>query len=557
MKKLVLLLAAIFSGFTCSIAQDIQAESKITKVSVYLGSALITRSVELKLTQGLQNIVLPGIVPEIDENSLRVSGKGGAEVKILGAEVKKEFLKDVPQEKAKKLQDEIQALRDERRRIEDLKRVLIDKKAFLDSIRLFSAGQIPKDMVTKMPPASELENILKFMDTKLRDNYSQAVDAELKTREIDKKIDVLNRELIQIVGPMSKVKRSIVAEIEVLKPGNFILDVSYMARGATWYPVYDARVDFDKAKTELISYAAVRQNTGEDWQNVSLTLSTAKINISGKMPEIEPWFLRPYEPPAFDKERSGRLMMKRQKVFEGMALEAASSVDLRIDKADTLALNQYAQPEEKGVSVAYNIARPVTIKSDGHDLRLPVFTQELDSVFKYSSYPRHSPYAYLFSRVINSKDLQLIGGKVNVFLDGDFVGSSAVENIGPQEEFDLYLGVDENVKIKREEIEKKVDDVIIGGISSPTKKTSFKYKLSVENYKNKKIKVELFEAMPVSQNDRIKATLGNTSVAPAQKDWKDKKGVWKWEFELEPKAKQEIIYTYMIEHPREMQVEGL
>jgi uncharacterized protein (TIGR02231 family) len=558
MKRLALLLVAIFSGFACSFAQDIQAESKITKVSVYLGSALITRSMELKLTQGMHNIVISGIVPEIDENSLRVSGKGSADVKILGAEVKKEFLKDVPQEKAKKLQEEIQALRDERRRIEDLKRVLIDKKAFLDSIRLFSAGQIPKEMVTKMPPASELENILKFMDTKLKDNYSQAVDAELKTREIDKKIDVLNREFNQIVGPTRKLKSLVIAEIEVLKPGNLVLDISYMARGAAWYPVYDARVDFDKAKTELISYAAVRQNTGEDWQDVNLTLSTAKINISGKMPKIESWFLNPYEPRIQKEEKTGhRFMPMRLKASQERVAEIAGSVSLEDDRGDSSAVNQYAQSEEKGVSVTYSITRPVTIKSDGHDLRLPVFTQDLDSLFKYSSYPRHSPYAYLFSRVINSKDLQLIGGKVNVFLDGDFVGSSAVENIGPQEEFDLYLGVDENVKIKREEIEKRVDDVIIGGISSPTKKTSFKYKLSAENYKNKKIKVELFEAMPVSQNDRIKVTLGNASVAPVQKDWKDKKGVWKWEFELEPKAKQEIIYTYIIEHPREMQVEGL
>ncbi len=558
MRKFILFLVAMFSSFTYSIAQDIQAESKITKVSVYLGSALITRSAELKLSPGLQNIVFSGILPEIDENSLRVSGKGSAEVKILGAEVKKEFLKDLPQEKAKKLQDEIQSLRDEKRKVEDLRRILADEKAFLDSVRLFSAGQIPKDMVTKMPLASELENILKFMDSRLRDNYSQVMDTELKIREIDKKIDVLNRELSQVVGPLSKMKRSIIAEIEVLKPGNLNLDVSYIANGASWYPIYDARADFDKAKTELISYAAVKQNTGEDWQDVGLTLSTAKINISGKMPEINPWFLRPYEPRILHEEKSGRLM--RQKAAGSKALDRvdiAYSQVAELVEEGIVAVNQYAQAQEKGVSVAYNITRPATIKSDGQDFRFPVSSQNLDSLFKYSSYPRHSLYAYLFSRVTNSKDLQLIAGKVNAFLDGDFVGVSAIENIGPQEEFDLYLGVDENVKIKREEVEKKIDDVLIAGIASSTKKTSFKYKISVENYKNKKIKVEIFEAMPVSQNDRIKVTLGNVNILPVQKDWKDKKGIWKWELELEPKAKQEIVYTYIIEHPREMQVEGI
>jgi len=146
---------------------------------------------------------------------------------------------------------------------------------------------------------------------------------------------------------------------------------------------------------------------------------------------------------------------------------------------------------------------------------------------------------------------------MNIFLEGDFVGTSSIDNIGPGEEFDLYLGVDENVKVKRECLEKKVDDVLIAGIPSPTRRTTFKYKTTIENYKNKKIKVLFFEAMPVSEDERIKVKIANVSLEPKEKDWKDRKGVWKWELELEPKQKQEIFYTFSVEHPRDMQVEGL
>ena len=168
-----------------------------------------------------------------------------------------------------------------------------------------------------------------------------------------------------------------------------------------------------------------------------------------------------------------------------------------------------------------------------------------------------SPYFYLGSRVSNAPDLQLSAGPVNVFVDGDFVGSSGIENVGPGEEFDLSLGVDENVKIKREEIEKKVDDVLVAGISSPNRKISLKYKFTIENYKNNKIKAVLLEATPVSQNERIRVKIAGVSLQPNQKDWKNRPGVWRWELELEPKAKQEIFYTVIVEHPREMAVEGL
>ena len=134
---------------------------------------------------------------------------------------------------------------------------------------------------------------------------------------------------------------------------------------------------------------------------------------------------------------------------------------------------------------------------------------------------------------------------------------SGIGNIAPSEEFDLYLGIDENVKVKRELLEKKVDETLIAGIPSRTKKTTFKYKLTVENYKSKKIKVKLFEAIPVSEDDRIKIKINEISLEPDKEDWEDRKGIWLWELELDTQKKQEIFYTFTVEHPRDMLIEGL
>jgi uncharacterized protein (TIGR02231 family) len=197
------------------------------------------------------------------------------------------------------------------------------------------------------------------------------------------------------------------------------------------------------------------------------------------------------------------------------------------------------------------------VKSDKSEHKFPVSSQILSAEFEYSSYPRISPFAYLGSRVTNSKGLQLLAGRVNIFLEGDFVGFSGIGNIAPSEEFDLYLGIDENVKVKRELLEKKVDETLIAGIPSRTKKTTFKYKLTVENYKSKKIKVKLFEAIPVSEDDRIKIKINEISLKPNKEDWEDRKGIWLWELELDTQQKQEIFYNFTVEHPRDMLVEGL
>jgi uncharacterized protein (TIGR02231 family) len=403
-----------------------------------------------------------------------------------------------------------------------------------------------------MPAMKDLDDTYKFLDSKLRGNYAQFIDAELQIREINKKVDVLRRELSQLSGRTQKVKRTIVVDVEATKATNCDLIISYLVRGASWQPIYDARADFEKSEVALVSYGIITQSTGEDWPEVEVFLSTAKPSIGGRMPYVSPWFIRPFQPRILESK-----MLRRKDVsmaYQSVAFE--KSEGLGIGGAEPPA-SEYSQAQEKGIAVVYKLLTKTAIKSDGSEHKLPVSSQVLKARFEYSAFPRAVLQAYLGSRVANAPNLQLLAGRVNIFLGGDFVGTSSIDTIGPQEEFDLYLGVDENVKVKRDQIEKKVDETLVAGIPSFTKRTTYKFRLKIENYKSKKISVKLFEAMPVSEDDRIKVKIAQVSLEPKEKDWKNRKGVWLWELELEPKEKKEVFYTLEVEHPREMQVEGI
>lgn len=563
MKKLFWIFCSVVLTSSRAFAADVEAPSEISQVTVYSSSAFVTRSATVQVNPGDTRVVFANIIPEIDEDSLRVKGKGSAEVKILGAQVKREFLEEAPALKVQELEARIQAVGDENARLINEKQVLVSDKQYLDSIRLFADKKIPEDLVTKMPSAQDLEATLVFLDSKLKANFARGQEIDIALRESMKKLEVLRRELEEVAGPGQKVKRSIVVDIEVVKAGELDLDISYMVNGAWWNAVYDARADFDKSETELVSYGIVRQNTGEDWEDVDMVLSTAQVTASGKMPDLNSWFIRPYQPPVLREREmmySARAELRAKKAEAPMPSAMVADAggiggpeEMNLQEA----VNAYAQAEAKGVSVAYKLTRKATVKTDGTDHKLPVSAQTLASSFEYSAYPRVAPMAYLRSRVTNAKDLQLLGGRVNVFLDGDFVGTSGMESIAPGQEFDLYMGSDENVKVKRELLEQKTDDVLIGGIPSPTKKVTYKYKLTVENYKAKASKIYLFDAIPVSQDERIKVKVSQVSLEPQEKEWKNKKGIWRWEFELAPKAKQEIFYTCVVECPRDMRIEGL
>ena len=547
--KIIIFLGLILFVGINSYAAEVEVESEISEICVYTDSALINRVAHLELATGTYKTVFSNIVPEVDENSLRVSAEGSAIIKLFGAQVKKEYLEEVPSERIKQLEEEIQRLEDEITRIQNLETILMEKKKFLNSITLFSNEQIPQDLVTKMPPISDLENILNFLDIELKENYTQALDCELEIRGLKNKVETLQRELSQISGVQEKLKRSIIVELEVLKEGTLDLKVSYLVRGASWNPIYDARANFETSQVELVSYGVIKQITGEDWLEVDCSLSTAKPRIGGSMPYVSPWFLRPYQPEVIrDKMSAVPAPAYQTEAFKKEAGAFEEKVEGEIE---------FATAEEKGIAVIYKLPSKVAVKSDKSEHKFPISSQILSAVFEYSSYPRVSPFAYLGSRVTNSQGLQLLAGRVNIFLEGDFVGFSSIGNIAPSEEFDLYLGIDENVKVKRECLEKKVDETLIAGIPSRTKRTTYKYKLTVENYKSKKIKVKLYEAMPVSEDDRIKIKINEISLEPGVKDWEDRKGIWLWELELEPQQKQEIFYTFTVEHPRDMQVEGL
>jgi uncharacterized protein (TIGR02231 family) len=530
-------------------ATEIEVKSEISEICVYTDSALINRVSRLELKTGTYKAAFPEIIPEVDENSLRVSAEGTAIIKLFGAQVKTEYLEEVPSERIRQLKEEIQKLEDEITRVENLKTILMEKKEFLNSITLFSNEQIPQDLMTRMPQISDLENILFFLDKELKDIYTQSLNCELEMRDLKNKVETLKRELSQVSGVQRKLKRSIIVELEVLKEGATDLKVSYLVKGASWNPIYDARANFEKSEVEFVSYGVIKQVTGEDWLEVDCALSTAKPRVGGSMPYVASWFLRPYQPEVMrDKVSAIPAPAYQTEAFkkEVGALEEPVESEMK-----------YATAEEKGIAVIYNLPSKISVKSDKSEHKFPISSQILPAEFDYSSYPRVSPFAYLGSRVTNSKGLQLLAGRVNIFLEGDFVGFSGIGNIAPSEEFDLYLGIDENVKVKRELLEKKVDETLIAGIPSRTKRTTFKYKLTVENYKSKKIKVKLFEVMPVSEDDRIKIKIDEISLKPGVEDWEDRKGVWLWELELDPQQKQEIFYTFTVEHPRDMQVEGL
>ena len=294
--RFVLVGAFLSLSFNICFAEVITPESTITRVSVYPGSARITRQAQVNLSEGEHTIVFDNIIPMIDQNSLSISGQGNAQVKLYGASFKTTQLAVVADERVKDLDAQIEILADQIS-LQNMKMTIVNQqKEFINSVKLTANQQIPEDIMTKMPTAQDLSGIFDFIGNGLQGLNDKQEAIRLEIRRLSKEKDVLEREMSQLRGGNAqKAKRSIEVELSCQAAGAFTLETSYMVMGPGWRPVYDARAGFNPSQVEMVQYAMVQQNTGEDWSNVDVTLSTVQPLLGGRMPYVDSWIVRPAE----------------------------------------------------------------------------------------------------------------------------------------------------------------------------------------------------------------------------------------------------------------------
>ncbi len=559
MKRILAVMVGVALVGGVAAAEPIDASSKITDVTVFPDRALVTRRAELRLPPGLSEVLVGPLPGAIEEDSVSAKGEGETKVKLLGAKVVTRQLETAPSPKVHELEEQIKRLGDQMRQEQNAKEVSRQKREFLASIKAASVQEIGKDIITKLPSAADISGLLTTIEEGLASTYQKDLEVDIALRKLQEELDKVQRELAQLRGVGGRQETAIVVELEAENAGRFDLEVSYRVPGATWEPVYEARANGEGSMVELTSYGVIRQNTGEDWSDVSVSLSTAKPAIGGRMPELEPWWLRKSEPvelqAAMSFERK-RAYGKRADVEEGLAKNGAPADALK--KAALQEVSEIAQASAatKGPAVVFTLARRETILADWQPRKSPIAVHALPAQLAYEVTPKLSPYAYLRAKTTNNTDLVLLPGSVQVFLDGAFVDTSSLNLVGPGEEFNLFLGIDERIRVKRKQLKAFVDVSLLPGLHGRIKTIDYNYLTTIENFRKTAAAITVIDQIPVSQHEEIKIENVVYDPKPTVED-KEKPGVRRWTLSIPAGAKQSLKLSYRVTHPVDLPVEGL
>src|SRR3954468_14433131 len=287
---------------------DIDIRSSIDSVTVYPDGATVTRLISVDLPQGDTTLIARDFPPGLDTASLRIEGETATPVTI-GAIDARSPRPERPAT-APELERRLQALKDQRAALDDQIGAEMARKQFAERF----AAQTPFGLGEKgeARPLSDWRAAFSAVADEIKSANEAIRTFRLQQRDLDLEIKQVEAGLQ--ANPARKMEVRIDLAANAASRATF--RVSYTVRGARWAPLYDARLDSGarerKPSLELIRRAEIVQQTGEDWSDVALTVSTVRTAKGGSGPELSPLIVRYYQPPAAPQPaNTSRLMQDR------------------------------------------------------------------------------------------------------------------------------------------------------------------------------------------------------------------------------------------------------
>lgn len=284
MKQLVFILwAGFFSALTTLASERKPIEAEINQVTVFLNGAQITRTGSLSVSEGRSTISLKGLSDAINEQSIQIRALN--DFTILSVLHELDYLDAQTRSKQiNTLEDKEEDLNDQIKKQEEL------QAAYKSELNMIQTNQLIRGEQSGVT-ADQLRQMADFYRSRIRDIRMKMLEISHTIRSLKKELVKITRQLAELDAQKDKPTGNIIVEIESDRAQTIEMEFAYLVRNAGWTPVYDLRVKSIKQPVNLAYKASVYQQTGNNWNQVSLTLSTADPSQSGQVPSLNPWLL--------------------------------------------------------------------------------------------------------------------------------------------------------------------------------------------------------------------------------------------------------------------------
>ena len=525
------LIAATFAQAQDIPVQRASERGSVDRVTVYPSGAAVTRTVHRDLTQGLWELRVTGLPPDVDPSRIQA--------KVREA--------DVPTEGAPALLG----------------------VEYEETPGVAFAGS-----------AEGIELATKLADQRALAERTEALKLEIAALE----------STIAQRGQADRTERAALVRIAVPRGGPVDLDVTYMVGEAGWAPAYAVRAAGDRSGLSIEYDALVQQRSGEPWDNVRVSLSTADPENAAQPGEVEPVWVDVAQPPQTrgmyggggGGEGGARRKSKDRRASDpgrpgkpsgpgggtggpdvpgGAFGNSGDDLD-----RDGQAIERFASDAsllEAGIAATFELPRRINVPSDAARVqRTRIATIEPSVRFVHVAQPLVDQGVYLRGDLVNTGAYQLLPGTAQVYMGGDLIGDTAMPAVAPKSAFKVFFGPDRAVRSTREVLSKVSGTAgLFGGSTAVT----WKYRVTIDNGTGRDLALELVDRRPMSRDAKIEVKVADLSAplstAADYADGPQKSGILRWDLTVPAAARGNaalpVTWTVQATHAKDVQTTPL
>lgn len=502
-----------------------ELQPAIRRVVVYEDRAEVFRGCPLALEPGAHAVVVAGLSAVVVDRQVVAwtEDAAGNRTRVSGVRVvrRQEAREAVPEDLVAALK-EAERARDAARRVYDRcsgRRATLTTQLgqLAEEAGLAArADQAPADFGGAVAGALEaLESAL-----------ASAVEAEQSARSVlTEAHDEVERIQGLVTGPERDRVHRLVADvhldlrIDADAPATALL-LSTITPCAAWRPNHEARLT-GADQVRWVRRATVWQNTGEDWSDAEVVLSTARPGTAARLPDLHADRVRLRQKTA-EERRTIVVQHREEAVGRPDEPDGVPGVDDG-DEIQVLA-----------------VPGRVTVRSDGRPHGFEIDGFQTSGPTDRICVPARGRQVFWRATLSNEGGQPLLAGPVTLSRDGAFMGIADVPYVGPGETFELSFGSDDRfvVRHRRRRVE---EDRLLG-----RDRVHFVEEVELLNGDRVPHRVEVRLRLPVSE-------LGQVKVVPSLdhcsegKPAPDDDGILGLAVDIEPGARREVRLGFHFE----------
>ncbi|HCS19940.1 MAG TPA: hypothetical protein DIW47_05155 [Bacteroidetes bacterium] len=528
MKTRILVFLLSVPGFLFAQEHVLEVSSDIEHVELYTQGAQITRIATSPLEAGITRLVFTGVTNQLDPTSIRVKTRN--EVLILSVSGNSAIHSNPKKAPIiRMLEDSLALLRYELDMEKNIRFVLEQQESLILSNKELKGD---KGLVL-----IDLEDALIIYQKQLTQIKQGQLDSRIREQKLYGHINRMEAQLAEFRKSNQVPTYEVVVTVSVPSAKRMErFELAYFVQGAAWIPSYDIRVKDLTSPIKLQYKADIYNNSGENWDNVQLSLSSGNPNLGGLPPVL-------YNQNLYFSE----LYKKNWRKTGPPPGEYGFTLhyDADFGEADSTVVGV----TQKNTSFSFDIPTRIKVVANNQAQKVALVDHDLKGIFEHFTVPKLEEEAFLISKITGWEDLNLLIGTGNIYFEGTYLGQTTIDPTITTDTLVISLGRDKGVVVQRE----KLTEFCSSNFTGSKKREILVYEITLRNTKKEDVTILIEDQLPLSSNKDINVEA--TEISGAVYD--EVSGKLTWQKNIPAGTTIKIRIAYEVKYPKDKVLYGL